>query len=136
MTRRIVWIIALFVLAWPGSLFAQGRGGGRGGRQPQMGSSGRGQMGGDQIRQRDRLRDGTGANCPGCPSLSTSTSGSQTKAQRQAQTRSQNANQSHAQTQNQVRDRNQVQNQTRTQGGTQNQVRTEQQQQTRTSGPQ
>ncbi len=119
MKRSFLAMLVIAVLAWPFAAAAQ-KGGGRGAQsQGRMQSSGRGQRGGDQLRQRDCRRDGTGANCPGCPSLSSSTS---------ADTGSQ--------AQNQGRNRNQGQNRTRTQGGTQNQVRTEQQQQTGTNQPQ
>jgi hypothetical protein len=130
MKRTFFSILVIVALAWPIVATAQGRGGrgGQGARasqQNRMGSPGMGQMGGDQIRQRDRLRDGTGANCPGCPSASTATQRG-TRTQTQTQSRSQKQNQVQTRSENQIQNQNQVQ----TQGGTQNQVRTQQQQQT------
>jgi hypothetical protein len=144
MTRGFLSILLITALALPMAANAQGRSsrGGQGAsQQNRVHSPGTGQMGGDQIRQQDRLRDGTGANCQGCPSSATTTqrstrtpnqTQSNAQTQNQAQTRNQSQTQNQVQTGNQIQNQtqNKVQNQTQTQGGTQNQVRTGQQQQT------
>jgi hypothetical protein len=98
MKRELLSLLLVGALMTPALSFAQGRRGSGGGQQHRMSQGGGyGQQNSGGIQQRDRKRDGTGLNCPGCPG--TGTLQTQSKDQTRTQQRSQTRTQSQTQTQ-------------------------------------